>query len=166
MLRESRNRLTAGMLMGACLLVFGHCGPGDSGNSNSNDNGHGNDNANDNGGTGNTVDDLPDLSSDDFLGTGVFDPQGHLDLRQEGQRVFAIAVLIEIALLPAVTLHLPHAARLERSAAQTLQQLFHQKRFDDGDDLFHFSTPFRGIEATAVSTPSGAHNGPKWPRRS
>ena len=58
------------MLMGACLLVFGHCGPGDSGNSNSNDNGNGNDNANDNGGTGNTVDDLPDLSSDDFLGTG------------------------------------------------------------------------------------------------
>ncbi|MCH8053698.1 MAG: hypothetical protein IH895_06520, partial [Planctomycetes bacterium] len=62
---ESRKWLTAGMLMAGCLLVFGHCGPGDS---NSNDNG--NDNANDNGGTGNTVDDLPDLSSDDFLGTG------------------------------------------------------------------------------------------------
>ncbi|MCZ6654739.1 MAG: S8 family serine peptidase [Planctomycetota bacterium] len=66
MLRETRNGLTAGMLMSACLLLFGHCGPGDPGNSNTNDN----DNGNDNGGTGNTVDDLPDLSSDDAFGTG------------------------------------------------------------------------------------------------
>ena len=65
MLREFRHKLTVGMLTAACLLVFGHCGPGDS---NSNDNG--NDNANDNGGTGNTVDDLPDLSNDDLFGTG------------------------------------------------------------------------------------------------
>ena len=59
MLREFRHKLTVGMLTAACLLVFGHCGPGDS---NSNDNG--NDNANDNGGTGHTVDDLPALRRD------------------------------------------------------------------------------------------------------
>ena len=57
--------------MAACLLVFGHCGPGNSNtNDNGNANGNDNDNANANGGTGNTVDDLPDLSSDDVLGTG------------------------------------------------------------------------------------------------
>ena len=45
------------------LVLFGGCGPG------AGDNGNGNGNSNDNG-TGPSVDDLPDLSSDDALGTG------------------------------------------------------------------------------------------------
>lgn len=50
------------------LLLLGglSCGPDDPGNSNGNNNSNGNDNS----GTGHTVEDLPDLSIDDTLGTG------------------------------------------------------------------------------------------------
>lgn len=55
------------MLVGA-LLLSASCGPFGSGNTNGNANA--NDNGNENGGTGNTVDDLPDLSDDDAFGSG------------------------------------------------------------------------------------------------
>lgn len=47
------------------LVLFGGCGPGAGDNGNGNGNGNSNDN-----GTGPSVEDLPDLSSDDALGTG------------------------------------------------------------------------------------------------
>ena len=50
------------------------------------------------------------------------------------------AVLVEIALLPAVAFDLANAARFERGALQSFQDLFGQKRFDDGDDLLHRTT--------------------------
>ncbi len=52
------------------LVLLWGCGPGPDGNANGNSNSNSNGNGNDNGGTGNTVDDLPDLSADDAFGTG------------------------------------------------------------------------------------------------
>ena len=47
------------------------------------------------------------------------------------------AVLVEIAFLAAVAFDFAHAARLQRGALQSFQDLLGQKRFDDGDDLLH-----------------------------
>ena len=54
----------------------------------------------------------------------VVDPESDFDLGQKGQRVFAVAVLVEIALLPAVAFHLAHAHRFQRRTLQALQAPF------------------------------------------
>ena len=62
-----KRRRVPALLVGA-LLLSASCGPFGSGNTNGNANAS--DNANENTGTGNTVDDLPDLSDDDAFGAG------------------------------------------------------------------------------------------------
>ena len=64
--------------------------------------------------------DFDDLA-DDLFDAAVVDPQRDLDLGQKGQRVFAVGVLVEIALLPAVAFDLAHAARLERRPLESFQ---------------------------------------------
>jgi hypothetical protein len=87
--------------------------------------------------------DFDDLAQD-FLDSAVVDPQRDFDLGQESQRVFAVGVLIEIALLPAVAFDLADAARLEGRPLEPFQHSLGQEGLDDGDDLFH------GFTAIAV----------------
>lgn len=79
--------------------------------------------------------DLHDLAQN-LLGTGVVDPQRDFDLGQEGQRILAAGVLVQIALLPTVAFHLKNGAGLERRPLEGVEDLFGQIRFDDGDNLF------------------------------
>ena len=61
--------------------------------------------------------DLDDLANDLFP-AAVVNPQSDLYLGQEGQRVFAVAILVEIAFLPAVAFDLANAAGFERRTVQ------------------------------------------------
>ena len=76
----------------------------------------------------------------DFFDPIVVDPQRDFDLGQKGQRVLAVAVLVEIAFLPAVAFDFAHAAGFQRGPLEAFQHLLGQKGFDDGDDLFHAGT--------------------------
>ena len=75
-----------------------------------------------------------------LVSTLAFDPQSNLDLGQEGLRVLTVAVLVEVALLPAKALDFADAERLQRRSSQTGEDLFGQVRLDDRDDLFHSVT--------------------------
>ena len=79
--------------------------------------------------------DLDDLT-DDFVDAGVIDPERDFHLGKKRQSVFRVGILVQIALLPAVTLHLAHAERLQRRSFQTLEDLLGKKRLYDGNDLF------------------------------
>ena len=50
-------------------------------------------------------------------------------------------VFVEIALLPAVALHLADAASLQRRMLQGAEHLLDQVRLDDGNNLFHAEFP-------------------------
>ena len=92
--------------------------------------------------------DFDDLAQDFFDAT-VVDPQRDFDLGQESQRVFAVGVLIEVALLPAVAFDLADAASLERRPLEPVQHSLGQKGFDDGDDLFHGFTAIAKLRPRA-----------------
>ena len=61
----------------------------------------------------------------DLVDSRVVDPQRNLDLGQKGERVLAVAILVQVTLLPAVAFHFADAARLKRRAAQTFEHFFH-----------------------------------------
>ena len=77
-----------------------------------------------------------------LIDTGVVDPHLDLDFGEEGERILAVAVAIEIVLLPAIALHLADRAGLERGEFQGLEDALSEERLDDGDDFLH-RAPFR-----------------------
>ena len=62
-------------------------------------------------------------------------------LGRKAQRILAVAVLIQIALLASKAFHLADRQRLQRGPPETLEDLFRQEWFDDRSNLFHRSTP-------------------------
>ena len=70
-----------------------------------------------------------------FFDAAIFHPQRHFHFGQEGERVYAVAILIEITLLPALAFDFTHIERFERRALQRIEHLLGQKRFHNGDDL-------------------------------
>src|SRR5262245_2917051 len=57
---------------------------------------------------------------DNFAHPGVVNPDFDLDLRQESEGIFRMAVLFQVAFLPTVAFHLADGQRFERGAAEPL----------------------------------------------
>ena len=76
-------------------------------------------------------------SVDDLINPAIVDPQLDFDLGQKSQRVLAVTILVEVALLPSKTLDLANRAGLDRGEPQRLEHLLGEKRPHDGNDLFH-----------------------------
>lgn len=68
---------------------------------------------------------------------GVLDVQRDFDLRQKRLAELALAVLIQVALLPPKALGFHDTDRLDRRAFETGQDSLGQMRTNDGHDLFH-----------------------------
>ena len=67
----------------------------------------------------------------------IVDPEGDLDLGEEGERVFGVGVGVEVALLLAHALHFGDADGFERSTAKRFEDFLDEEGLHDGDDLFH-----------------------------
>ena len=78
-----------------------------------------------------------DQFADDFIDARIIDPKRDFDFGDEGQRVLAFGILVQITLLLAVALDLTDRTCLERRTSKAFKDPFDQERFYDGDDLFH-----------------------------
>jgi len=68
---------------------------------------------------------------------GVFDPELNLDLGEEGQRILAFAILVEVALLPPVALDLADRAGFQRCQPQPLEHPLGEVGLHDRDHFLH-----------------------------
>ena len=64
-------------------------------------------------------------------------PDRNFDFGKERHRVLAVAVLVEVALLPPVAFDFANRQSLKGRSFQPFEYLFGQKWFNDSYDLFH-----------------------------
>ena len=78
----------------------------------------------------------------DLRHPGIVYPELDFNLGEKGLRILALAVLVEVALLPSKSLHLLHTAGLEGRKLERLEHPLGQEGLHIGNHFLHGGEPY------------------------